>query len=111
MTAMSSKTSLPRRATVLVAVVLFTALVACGKKGLPEECDQYLARYQCWLGKTGMAASDVSTTVGGMRTTWADASKTSVGRGAVLDACNKAQGEMAAKFASTGCATAAPTAK
>jgi len=108
---MTSKTSLPRRASVLVAVVLFTALVACGKKGMPEECDAYLARYECWLGKTGMAAGDVSKTVGTMRTTWTDASKTSVGRGAVLDACKKSQGEMESKFAAQGCANAAPAAK
>jgi hypothetical protein len=108
---MTTKTSLPRRASVFAAVVLFTALVACGKKGMPAECDQYLARYECWLGKTGMPASSVSSTVGGMRTTWTDASKTSVGRNAVLDACKKSQGEMEAKFASTGCANAAPAAK
>jgi hypothetical protein len=108
---MTSKTSLSRRASVLAAVVLFTALVACGKKGMPEECDQYLARYECWLGKTGMAASAASSTVGTMRTTWTESSKTSVGRGAVLDACKKSQGEMEAKFASTGCANAAPAAK
>ena len=108
---MTSKTSLARRASVLLSVVLFTALIACGKKGLPEECDQYLARYECWLGKTGMAKSDVSTTVGGMRTTWTEASKNSVGRNAVLDACKKSQGEMESKFASQGCANATPAAK
>jgi hypothetical protein len=108
---MTAKTSLPRRASVLAAVVLFTALVACGKKGMPEECDQYLARYECWLGKTGMAASDVSQTVGGMRTTWTEASKTGPGRNGVLEACKKSQGEMEAKFASTGCANAAPAKK
>lgn len=108
---MSSKTSLARRASVLFAVVLFTALVACGKKGMPEECDQYLARYECWLGKTGMPAASVQQTVGGMRSTWAEASKNSTGRGAVLDACKKAQGEMEAKFSAQGCANAAPAAK
>lgn len=108
---MTSKTSLPRRASVLAAVVLFTALVACGKKGMPEECDQYLARYECWLGKTGMASPAVQQTVGGMRTTWTETSKNSTGRNAVLEACKKSQGEMEEKFASTGCANAAPAAK
>ena len=105
---MTTKTSRSSRAAIVAAVVLFTALVACGKKGMPEECDQYLARYECWLAKTGMAPADAAKTVGTMRTTWTDASKTSVGRGAVLDACKKSQGEMESKFASSGCATAAP---
>ena len=105
---MTSKTSLPRRASIFAAVVLFAALVACGKKGMPEECDQYLARYECWLLKTGMQSVDVNKTVGTMRTTWTDASKTSVGRNAVLDACKKSQGEMESKFASQGCANAMP---
>ena len=108
---MNVRTPVLRRASIVVSVLLFTALVACGKKGLPEECDQYLARYDCWLGKTGMDATARGTTVGTMRNTWTEASKNSTGRAAVLDACKKSQGEMEAKFASTGCATAMPAAK
>ena len=108
---MSQKTSLPRRAAVVFAVLSFTALLACGKKGMPEECDQYLARYECWLGKTGMAPSAVQSTVGGMRSTWTEASKNSTGRNAVLEACKKSQGEMESKFSEKGCANAAPAAK
>ena len=106
---MNVRTSLPRRASVVLSVLLFTALVACGKKGLPPECDQYLARYECWLGKTGMDASARGNTVGVMRNTWTEASKNSTGRAAVLDACKKSQGEMESKFASTGCANATPS--
>lgn len=108
---MNVRTSLSRRVSVVVSVLLFTALVACGKKGLPPECDQYLARYDCWLGKTGMDAAARGNTVGTMRTTWTEASKNSTGRTAVLEACKKSQGEMESKFASTGCASAAPAAK
>ena len=108
---MNLRTSLPRRVSVVVSVLLFTALVACGKKGMPPECDQYLARYECWLGKTGMDATARGNTVGTMRSTWTEASKNSTGRAAVLQACQKSQAEMESKFASTGCATAVPAGK
>ena len=108
---MTSKTSFRSRATVVFAVLSFAALVACGKKGMPEECDQYLARYECWLGKTGMAPSAAQSTVSGMRSTWTEASKNSVGRNAVLDACKKSQGEMESKFTEKGCQSAAPAKK
>ena len=73
---------------------------------MPPECDQYLARYDCWLGKQGM--QDRATTIEGMRNTWNEASKTGAGRGAVKKACEKSQEEMASKFATAGCANALP---
>ena len=57
--------------------VLLVVVVACGKKGLPEECDQYLARYDCYMTKSGMSAADRQTTLGGMRDTWTTTSNTS----------------------------------
>jgi hypothetical protein len=106
---MTSRTSLLRRSVVLTSVLLLTALAACGKKGLPEECDLYLARYDCWLAKQGM--QDRSKTIDTMRQTWTDASKTGPGRKAIVDACNKSQAEMESKFATAGCANAAPAVK
>jgi hypothetical protein len=89
-------------------LVLLVPVAACGKKGLPEECEQYLARYDCWLGKSGVA--DKQTTIDVMRKTWTDASKSGPGRAAIVGACEKSQAEMEQKFASSGCATATPAA-
>ncbi len=99
-----------RTASVLFAlglVVLTSA--ACGKKGLPEECDGYLARYDCYMAKMGVA--DRATTIDGMRNTWTEASKTTTGRAAVQTACGSSEAQMAAKFAEAGCAGAKPKAR
>jgi hypothetical protein len=82
----------------LVAAAI--SLVAC-KRGLPEECTQYLAQYDCFLGKMNTPGKEI--TVETMRTTWTESSKTGAGRSAVLQACQQSQAQMAAKFAESGC--------
>lgn len=99
-----------RIGSVFFVLGLLVAVTAgCGKKGLPEECDAYLARYDCYLAKMGM--TDRATTVEGMRTTWTDASKTSTGRSTVQTACVTSEASMTAKFAEAGCANAKPKAR
>lgn len=91
-----------RRALVVFSVLALT-VVACGKKGLPPECDQYLAKYDCYMTKQGMLPADRQATLGGMRSTWTTTSSTSDGRKAALAACQKMDSEMVSKFAEAGC--------
>jgi hypothetical protein len=93
-----------RRHIPALVVIGFVLLIAACKRGMPPECEQYLARYDCWLGKSGVA--DHATTTEAMRNTWTEASKTGPGRSAVLQACNKSQAEMEARFATSGCTSA-----
>jgi hypothetical protein len=91
------------RRAVFVALAFALPVLACGKKGLPPECDKYLVKYDCFMTKSGMSSADRAKTVEGMRTTWTTASGTSTGRNAVLGACKQSEGEMATKFATAGC--------
>lgn len=87
----------------LVTISLVTvaiSLVAC-KRGIPEECTQYLAQYDCFLGKMNTPGKEV--TIETMRTAWTEGSKTGAGRSAVLQACQQSQAQMASKFAESGC--------
>lgn len=93
------------RRVVFVIGSALLVMAACGKKGLPEECDRYLAGYDCFLTKSGVA--DKQTTLDTMRTTWTTASETSTGRAAILTACQQSQAQMEQKFKESGCATAA----
>lgn len=91
------------RRAIVVTFTLALSIVACGKKGLPPECDAYLAKYDCFMTKQGMAPADRQTTLGGMRDTWTTGSKTSQGRTAILAACQKMDSEMVSKFNEAGC--------
>ena len=89
------------RRTTFAIVAVALVVVACGPKGLPPECDQYLAQYDCFLAKSGM--TDRATTVEGIRDTWTTASKTSQGRATIVTVCLSQQAQMDAKFRSNGC--------
>jgi hypothetical protein len=94
-----------RRAIFFVLALALPVLAcsACGKKGLPPECDKYLVQYDCYMAKSGMAAADRQKTLDGMRETWTTSSNTSAGRTAIVAACGQMQGQMTAKFAEAGC--------
>jgi hypothetical protein len=89
-----------RRALVLSVFAAVVCLIAC-QKGLPPECETYLQQYDCWLGKMNTPGKEV--TIGTMRSTWTEASKTSTGRSATKTACETSATEMSAKFAQSGC--------
>lgn len=91
------------RRAIFVALAVALPVLACGKKGMPPECEQYLVKYECYMTKSGMAAPDRQKTLDGMRTTWTTSSSTGPGRTAVLGACQQMDGQMASKFAESGC--------
>ena len=91
------------RRAIFFIVALALPVVACGKKGMPLECDRYLVKYDCFLTKSGMAPADKQKTLDGLRETWTSASKTSTGRTAVVGACNQMDAQMVSQFASSGC--------
>jgi hypothetical protein len=97
------------RRVVFTVLALALPVVACGKKGLPEECERYLAHYDCFLAKSGM--TDRQTTVDGIRDTWTNASKTPTGRAAILQACLTTEAQMDGKFRTAGCADVKPSAR
>lgn len=88
----------------LLVVSTFVSLSACGlfgPKGIPPECTQYLAQYECFLQKTGVP--DHQKTIETMRHTWEESSKTAVGRKATLQSCEASSAQMAATFSKNGC--------
>ena len=91
------------RQALFVIVALALPVVACGKKGMPPECDTYLVKYDCFLTKSGMAPADKQKTLDGMRETWTNASNTATGRTAIVGACKQMDAQMVSKFASSGC--------
>lgn len=91
------------RRALFVLLALALPVAACGKKGLPPECDAYLVRYDCFLTKSGMAAADKQKTLDGMRSTWVTASNNPTGRNAVLGACKQMEASMASQLATSGC--------
>lgn len=91
-----------RRAS-FVALAVALPVLACGKKGMPPECDQYLVKYECYMTKSGMAAADRQKTLAGMRDTWTNGSNTATGRTAILAACQQMDAQMVSKFAESGC--------
>jgi hypothetical protein len=91
------------RRAVFFALAVALPVLACGKKGMPPECDKYLVKYDCFMTKSGMAAADRAKTIEGMRTTWANASNTSQGRTVILAACQQSEAQMASKFADANC--------
>lgn len=93
-----------------VALLIPFAVVvsACGKKGLPKECEEYLVRYDCFLAKHGMA--ERASTIKTMRQTWKEGCKTTVGRAAITSACKQSMAQMQSKFDEDGCKGGAPAA-
>ena len=91
------------RRVVFAALAFALPVLACGKKGLPPECDKYLVKYDCYMTKVGMSSADKQKTLDGMRTTWVTSSNTPAGRTAVLGACQKMDAEMTSKFAEKSC--------
>lgn len=91
------------RRAIFVALAVALPVLACGKKGMPPECDQYLAKYECYMTKSGMAAADRQKTLSGMRDTWTNGSNTATGRTAILAACQQMDAQMVSKFAEAGC--------
>ena len=89
------------RPALFVILALALPVVACGKKGLPPECERYLTHYDCFLAKSGVPNRDV--TVSGIRDTWTSASKNPTGRAAILTACQTQEAQMDSKFRSSGC--------
>jgi len=45
------------RRAIFVALAVALPVLACGKKGMPPECEQYLVKYECYMTKSGMAAA------------------------------------------------------
>jgi hypothetical protein len=95
------------RRAVFAVLAFALPVIACGKKGLPEECERYLAHYDCFLAKSGM--TDRAATVDGIRDTWTTASKTPQGRSAILQACLTTEAQMDGKFRTAGCADVVPS--
>jgi hypothetical protein len=91
------------RRAVFFALALALPVIACGKKGMPPECDKFLVKYDCFLTKSGMSAADKAKTLDGMRETWSSGSKTATGRTAILAACNQMDGQMVSKFKDSSC--------
>ena len=91
------------RRAIFFVLALALPVAACGKKGMPPECDQFLVKYDCFLTKSGMAAADKQKTLDGIRQTWTTGSNTSTGRTAILGACKQMEGQMVSQLASSGC--------
>jgi hypothetical protein len=91
------------RRAIFFALAVALPVLACGKKGMPPECDKYLVKYDCFMTKSGMAAADRAKTIEGMRTTWTTSSNTAQGRTIILAACQQMEGQMVSKFADAGC--------
>ncbi len=91
------------RRAVFFALALALPVIACGKKGMPPECDKFLVKYDCFLAKSGMSPADKGKTLDGMRETWSNGSKTATGRTAILAACQQMDGQMASKFVDSKC--------
>ncbi len=91
------------RRAIFFVLALALPVAACGKKGMPPECDTFLVKYDCFLTKSGMAAADKQKTLDGMRQTWSSGSHTATGRTAILGACNQMNAQMISKFAESAC--------
>lgn len=91
------------RRAIFFVLALALPVAACGKKGMPPECDTFLVKYDCFLTKSGMGPADKQKTLDGMRQTWASGSNTATGRTAILSACNQMDAQMVSKFAESGC--------
>lgn len=89
------------RRAVFATVVVAMLIAACGPKGLPKECDEYLAKYDCFLAVSGV--TDRQTTISTMRDTWTTASKTAQGRSTIVTICLSQQAQMDDRFRTAKC--------
>jgi hypothetical protein len=82
--------------------------VAAAQTGLPPECEQYLAQYDCFLKRKtvtqiGGGSTNVDQITQNLRATYTQVASSPAGRAAIQQTCIQAQTQLARELAQTGC--------